>query len=74
MKPISLEAAQSGELYMSTLEMALNLVKAHGYRVSKPKEAKAKGPLGLNAVGKPYGENYDPNYKMKYRPKRYAYP
>jgi hypothetical protein len=25
-------------------------------------------PLGLNAVGKPYGENFDPYYKMKYKP------
>jgi hypothetical protein len=25
-------------------------------------------PPGLNAIGKPYGENFDPNYKMKYRP------
>jgi len=25
-------------------------------------------PLGLNAVGRPYGENYDPNYKMRHKP------
>jgi hypothetical protein len=25
-------------------------------------------PLGLNAVGKPYGASYDPDYKMKYKP------
>jgi hypothetical protein len=47
------------------LEQALALVKAAGYRVSKPK-AKAKA-AALNAVGKPYGANYDPNYRMKYR-------
>jgi hypothetical protein len=25
-------------------------------------------PLGLNAVGKPYGANYDPNYRMNHKP------
>src|SRR5262245_33205452 len=29
---------------------------------------KATTPLGLNAVGKPYSENYDPHYRMNYRP------
>jgi hypothetical protein len=27
-----------------------------------------KATNGLNAVGKPYGANYDPNYKMKHKP------
>jgi len=48
------------------LTEALAVVKAAGYRVSKPRAKKAK-PLGLNAVGKPYGANYDPNYRMRYR-------
>jgi hypothetical protein len=26
-------------------------------------------PLGLNAVGKPYGANYDPHYRMKFKPR-----
>jgi hypothetical protein len=47
------------------LERALALVKAAGYRVTKPKP-KATTPA-LNAVGKPYGANYDPNYRMRYR-------
>jgi hypothetical protein len=34
-------------------------------RCSKPK-IKATAPLGLNAVGKLYGANYDPNYKMNF--------
>ena len=60
-----------------TLELALATVKAAGYRVTKPRAKKAFARLtdngdgtftrALNAVGKPYGENYDPNYKMKYR-------
>jgi hypothetical protein len=25
-------------------------------------------PLGLNAVGKPFGASYDPNYRLKYKP------
>jgi hypothetical protein len=48
-----------------SLSEALAVVKAAGYRVSKPK-AKAERPT-LNAIGKPYGANYDPNYRMKYR-------
>ena len=52
------------------LEQALAVVKSAGYRVSKPRASKP-GSLAflkkLNAVGKPYGENYDPNYRMKYR-------
>ena len=48
------------------LTEALAIVKAAGYRVSKPRAKKAK-PLGLNAVGKPYSPQYDPNYRMKYR-------
>jgi hypothetical protein len=49
-----------------TLEQALATVKAAGYRVSKPKAAKATAPA-LNAVGKPYSPLFDPNYRMKYR-------
>ena len=47
------------------------LTKA-GYRITKPR-AKSMKPLGLNAVGKPYSASYDPNYKMKYRPRKYAF-
>lgn len=49
---------------------ALELLKAEGYRISKPKapkKPKAEAPK-LNAVGKPYSPSYDPNYKMKYKP------
>ena len=64
-----------------SLDQALAVVKAAGFRVSKPRAK--KDPLsyaascerrGLNAVGKPYSPSYDPNYRMKYRPRRYAYP
>ena len=48
-----------------SLSEALTIVKAAGYRVTKPK-TKAP-PRTLNAIGKPYGANYDPNYRMKYR-------
>ena len=34
--------------------------------------------LGLNAIGKPYGANYDPNYRMNHKPSyahlRWPYP
>jgi len=54
---------------MTTMNLteALAVVKAAGYRVSKPRAKKEAKPLGLNAVGKPYGANFDPNYRMKYR-------
>lgn len=47
------------------LEQALAVVKAAGFRVSKPK-AKAATPR-LNALGLPMSASYDPNYRMKYR-------
>src|SRR5262245_30081535 len=52
---------------MTTMNLteALAVVKAAGYRISKPRVKKSK-PLGLNAVGKPYSPQFDPNYKMKY--------
>lgn len=49
-----------------SLEQALSVVKAAGYRVSKPRP-KAK-PTGFNAVGKPYSPQYDPRYRMKHKP------
>ena len=49
------------------------MVKAAGYVVSKPKAKAVKRPLGLNAVGKPYGANYDPKYKLKNKSPRVAY-
>jgi len=54
---------------MTTMNLteALAIVKGAGFRVSKPRAKKASKPVGLNAVGKPYGANYDPNYRMKYR-------
>lgn len=59
-------ATHAAELEARKLELALATVKAAGYRVTKPRKAKAPAPT-LNAVGKPYGANYDPNYRMRYR-------
>ena len=47
---------------MTDIVQAINLLKAAGYRVSKPRP---KVALGLNAVGKPYGANFDPSYKLR---------
>jgi hypothetical protein len=47
------------------LNEALAVVKAAGFRVSKPK-TKAAAPA-LNALGKPMNPNFDPNYRMKYK-------
>lgn len=49
-----------------SLDQALAVVKAAGFRVSKPR-AKVKA-AGLNAVGKPYSPQYDPHYRMKHKP------
>jgi hypothetical protein len=48
-----------------SLEQALAVVKAAGFRVSKPRP-RAKHSK-LNAIGKPYSPQYDPNYRMKYK-------
>lgn len=48
------------------IDEALAVVKAAGYRVTKPR-AKLNGhAFGLNAIGKPYSPQYDPKYRMKY--------
>lgn len=54
-------------------QQALAILAAAGYRISKPKARKAKVELeapALNAVGKPYGANFDPNYRMRHKPSR----
>ena len=48
-----------------TIEQAIAMLKAEGFRVSKPR-AKADRPL-LNAVGKPFSPLYDPNYRVKHK-------
>lgn len=53
-----------------TIEAAITLLKTAGYRVSKPRITRPS--LARNAIGKPYGASYDPNYRMKYRPRQYA--
>jgi hypothetical protein len=57
-----------------TINEAIALLTANGYRVVKPKPKRGDRNLGLNAVGKPYSPQYspqyDPNYKMKYRAAR----
>jgi len=50
-----------------SLEQALMLVRASGYYVSKPRAPRPlTRPLGLNAIGKPYGANYDPKYRVRH--------
>jgi hypothetical protein len=48
-----------------SLSEALAVVKAAGYPVTKPKAQAERRTL--NAIGRPYGANYDPNYRMRYR-------
>jgi hypothetical protein len=50
------------------LDQAIAVVKAAGYRVTKPRQytiAQRVHGKHLNAIGKPYGANYDPNYRMR---------
>ena len=47
---------------------AIQYLTQRGFKVSRPKKAKeSKEQPRLNAIGKPYGASYDPNYKMKYK-------
>lgn len=48
------------------LEQALAIVKAAGYRVTKPRAEKVERPM-LNALGKSFSALYDPKYKPHYR-------
>jgi CHAT domain-containing protein len=48
------------------LDQAIAMVKAAGYRVTKPRPRRARNAApAVNAVGKPYGANFDPNYRMR---------
>jgi hypothetical protein len=49
-----------------SLEQALAIVTAAGFRVSKPK-SKQVGRPALNAVGKPYSSIFDPQRKLKHK-------
>ena len=47
---------------------AIALLEARGYRITKPKPRAPRCAVPvLNAVGKPYGANYDPKYRVKHR-------
>jgi len=49
----------------TSLTEALATVKAAGYRVSKPRKKNGASLGGLNAVGKPFSPQYDPNYRRR---------
>lgn len=48
-----------------TIDQAISLLKSNGYRVTRPRGAVDRATLGLNAIGKPYGANFDPNYRIR---------
>lgn len=50
---------------------AIEVLKAAGYRITKPRKPTARRML--NVLGKPYGANFDPKYRMKHRTPRAAY-
>jgi hypothetical protein len=66
----AMPAPQAAKDPAAMLASALELVKAAGYRVNKPRAVKATTPNGLNAIGKPYSEHFDPAYRMKYKTSR----
>lgn len=49
---------------IGTRDASIQFLKALGYRVSMPRAKTVERPR-LNAVGKPFGANYDPKYKIK---------
>lgn len=49
---------------MTTLEM-IRALEAEGFRVTKRRAKKATTVPALNAIGKPFGANYDPNWKRR---------
>jgi hypothetical protein len=69
-QPITVQAAKDPAAMLSS---ALELVKAAGYRVTMPRAPKTTARSGLNAIGRPYSEHFDPAYRMKYKaPRRIA--
>lgn len=58
---------------MLQLSEAINLLKSHGYRVTKPRPVATRKENGLNAIGRPFSALYDPNYRMRYRTPRLSY-
>ena len=51
---------------------AIEVLKAAGYRITKPRKP-TTARRTLNALGKPYGANFDPKYRMKHRTPRPSY-
>jgi hypothetical protein len=69
-QPASKPTPQAAKDPAAMLSSALELVKAAGYRVTMPRAPKATAPNGLNAIGRPYSEHFDPAYRMKYKTSR----
>jgi hypothetical protein len=54
----------------TSLDEALAVVKAAGYRISKPRtKVKFENGRTLNAVGKPFSPSYGPKYRLKFKPR-----
>ena len=49
---------------------AANATRVTQKRASRPRAKKTDGAPKLNAVGKPYSPQYDPNYKLRHKPSR----
>lgn len=64
---------QAQEINGVTLESALAIVRAAGFKVTKAKAAKVTERPAFNCLGKPMSALYDPNYKMRNKATRAPY-
>jgi hypothetical protein len=64
-QPASKPTPEAAKDPAAMLASALELVKAAGYRVNKPRAVKATARPTLNCLGLPMSPNYDPNWKRK---------
>lgn len=65
--PVCKPGISTTESTMSNIQEAIALLRASGYRITKARPVKAERPA-LNAIGKPYSPQFDPNYRMKHKP------
>jgi len=67
--------AKNPDWHAVALALCAALVSQKGAALPRPRRVKNNASTTtprLNAVGKPYSPSYDPNYRMKYKPRRYA--
>ena len=58
---------QNGIRLEGIAEAYAEVLRANGWTVSKKRERKASEAPRLNAIGRPYGVNFDPKYRIKHK-------